>query len=285
MTDGMSHPKSPRDSQRPPAHFTASHSRRDSMPPTDPDDLLTYLHSELEKSRAKLLQADRLATLGTMAASIGHELNNVVAILAHTATFIRTHADQGNPPEPQDLTALDRGVAHLAQHARNLLHLGTPAEDRPEIFDVMTVVSDVITMLNVSGRTKRVNIMTQAPPGAVRVTMSRTKLEQIFVNLITNAADALADQPPEGRIIRVEVHADHERNRARCVVEDAGHGMQPEVLARVFEEYFTTKAPGKGTGLGLWVVKTLLDAVDGTIEIESEVGKGTAVRFDIPMCS
>lgn len=257
----------------------------DSSPPTDPDELLKYLEAELEKTRTQLLQADRLATLGTMAASIGHELNNVVAILAHTATFIRTHASQGKPPEAQDLATLDRGVAHLAQHARNLLHLGTPLEDRPEIFDVMDVLSDVIAMLNTSGRTKRVNIMTHAPPVPVRVAMSRTKLEQIFVNLVTNAADALVDQPPDGRIIRIEVHADEVQHRARCVVEDAGNGMPPEVLARVFETYFTTKAPGKGTGLGLWVVKTLLDGVHGTIEIESEVGKGTAVRFDLPMCS
>lgn len=284
MADGMSHPKAQSDRPHVPHHVMSSR-KSDSSPPTDPDERIKHLEAELEKTRAQLLQADRLATLGTMAASIGHELNNVVAILAHTATFVRTHASQGKPPEPQDLATLDRGVAHLAQHARNLLHLGTPAQDRPEIFDVMEVISDVLTMLHTSGRTKRVNIMTHSPPTPVRVTMSRTKLEQIFVNLITNAADALVDQPPEGRLIHIEVHADNERQRARCVVEDAGAGMPPEVLARVFETYFTTKAPGKGTGLGLWVVKTLLDGVDGTIEIESEVGKGTAVRFDLPMCS
>ena len=283
MTDGML-PSRRFDESHHSAHVTAPR-KGDSSPPTDPDELRKYLEAELEKTRSQLLQADRLATLGTMAASIGHELNNVVAILAHTATFIRTHASQGKPPEPQDLSTLDRGVAHLAQHARNLLHLGTPTQDRPEIFDVMEVVNDVITMLNVSGRTKRVNILTHAPPTPVRVAMSRTKLEQIFVNLITNAADALAGQPAEGRIIQIEVHADENKRRARCLVEDAGNGMPPEVLARLFETYFTTKAPGKGTGLGLWVVKTLLDAVDGTIEIESEVGKGTAVRFDLPMCS
>lgn len=284
MTDGMTHSKASGDTPHPPPHVMAPR-KGDSSPPTDPEELRKYLEAELEKTRAQLLQADRLATLGTMAASIGHELNNVVAILAHTATFIRTHASLGKPPEPQDLATLDRGVAHLAQHARNLLHLGTPTQDRPEIFDVMEVVADVITMLNVSGRTKHVNILTHAPPVPVRVTMSRTKLEQIFVNLITNAADALANQPAEGRIIHIEVHADQERQRARCVIEDAGSGMPPDVLARVFETYFTTKTPGKGTGLGLWVVKTLLEAVDGTIEIESEVGKGTAVRFDLPMCS
>jgi C4-dicarboxylate-specific signal transduction histidine kinase len=284
MADGMSHSKSRSASSQPAPHVMTSR-KADSSPPTDPDELRKYLEAELEKTRAQLLQADRLATLGTMAACIGHELNNVVAILAHTATFIRTHAIQDKPPEPQDLATLDRGVAHLAEHARNLLHLGTPAQDRPEIFDVMEVIADVITMLNVSGRTKCVNILTHAPPVPVRVTMSRTKLEQIFVNLITNAADALMEQPPEGRIIHIEVHADETRHRAQCSVEDAGNGMPPDVLARVFETYFTTKMPGKGTGLGLWVVKTLLDAVDGTIEIESELGKGTAVRFDLPMGS
>jgi C4-dicarboxylate-specific signal transduction histidine kinase len=284
MTDGTTHMKDPSDSPHSLPHIMTSR-RRDSVPPTDPDERLKYVEAELEKTRSQLLQADRLATLGTMAASIGHELNNVVAILSHTATFIQTRASEGKPPEHQDLQALERGVAHLSQHARNLLHLGTPMQERPEIFDVMEVIADVISMLNVSGRTKRVNIMTHAPPVPVRVTMSRTKLEQIFVNLITNAADALIEQPPEGRIIHIEVHADQEQHRALCTVEDAGSGMPPEVLERVFETYFTTKATGKGTGLGLWVVKTLLDAVDGSIEIESEVGKGTAVRFDLPMCS
>jgi len=284
MADGTHHSNNLSDSSQPPSQVMTLR-KGDSSPPTEPDELRKYLEAELEKTRSQLLQADRLSTLGTMAASIGHELNNVVAILAHTVTFIRAHASQDKPPEPQDLATLDRGVAHLAQHARNLLHLGTPSVDRPEIFDVMEVITDVIAMLNVSGRTKRVNIMTHAPPVPIRVTMSRTKLEQIFVNLITNAADAVAEEPPEGRIIHIEVHADNERRRARCTVEDAGSGMAPDVLARVFETYFTTKAAGKGTGLGLWVVKTLLDAVEGTIEIESEVGKGTAVRFDLPMCS
>jgi C4-dicarboxylate-specific signal transduction histidine kinase len=284
MADGTRHSNSPSDTSQTPHHVATSR-KSDSSPPTDPDELRKYLETELEKTRAQLLQADRLATLGTMAASIGHELNNVVAILTHTVTFIRTHASQDKPPDAQDLATLDRGFAHLAQHARNLLHLGTPSEDRPEIFNVMEVINDVIAMLNVSGRTKNVNILTHAPPAPIRVTMSRTKLEQIFVNLITNAADAVANEPPEGRIIHIEVHADEERRRARCTVEDAGNGMPPDVLARVFETYFTTKTAGKGTGLGLWVVKTLLDGVEGSIEIESEFGKGTAVRFDLPMCS
>jgi len=251
--------------------------------PSEPEAQRKYLAEELERTRARLLQADRLATLGTIAASVGHELNNVAAVLTHTASFIRMRASEGKPPEPDDLVALERGVAHLSEHARNLLHLGTPIEDRQENLDVMAVVSDVLSMLHVSGRTKRVNIMTQAPTSPVRVAMSRTKLEQIFVNLITNAADAVMDQPPEGRVIRVEVSEDRKAGCVRCLVEDAGDGMPPEVLARVFETYFTTKPSGKGTGLGLPVVKSLIEAVGGGIQIESELGKGTAVRVELPL--
>jgi C4-dicarboxylate-specific signal transduction histidine kinase len=149
----------------------------------------------------------------------------------------------------------------------------------------MAVVSDVLSMLQVSGRTKRVTIMTHAPDKPVRVAMSRTKLEQIFVNLVTNAADAVIDLPPEERLIHVEVSEDAEKGRARCLVEDGGQGMAPEVRARVFETYFTTKPSGKGTGLGLPVVKSLLESVGGHIEIDSAIGKGTAVRFDIPLSS
>ncbi|WP_170229926.1 sensor histidine kinase [Polyangium fumosum] len=261
--------------------------RKSDVPPIpqEPEAHRKWLMEELERTRARLLQADRLATLGTIAAGVGHELNNVAAVLTHTATFIRMRAQAGKPPEPEDLVALDRGVAHLTEHARNLLHLGTPSQDRQEVLDVVAVISDVLSMLHVSGRTKRVSIMTHAPPAPVRVAMSRTKLEQIFVNLVTNAADAVIEQPPEGRLIRIEVSENRETGRAVCLVEDAGTGMSPEILARVFETYFTTKPSGKGTGLGLSVVKSLLEAVGGYIEIESELGKGTAVRFDLPLCT
>ena len=260
-------------------------SRKSDVPPIpmEPEAHRKWLIEELERTRARLLQADRLATLGTIAAGVGHELNNVAAILTHTATFIRMRAGAGKPPEPDDLVALERGVAHLTEHARNLLHLGTPSQDRQEVLDVATVIGDVLSMLHVSGRTKRVSIMTNAPKSPVRVAMSRTKLEQIFVNLVTNAADAVIEQPPEGRLIRIEVSEDREIGRAFCLVEDAGAGMPPEILARVFETYFTTKPSGKGTGLGLSVVKSLIEAVGGYIEIESELGKGTAVRFDLPL--
>jgi len=284
MSDGKR--KGLTDTLRPPWAVPVPSTRNPpTPPPEDPEEHRKQLEEELEKTRGRLLLADRLATLGTIAASVGHELNNVAAVLNHTAMFIRMRAQEGKPPEPDDLVALERGVAHLTQHARNLLHLGTPGEDRQEELDLMTVVTDVLSMLNVSGRTKRVNVMTQAPERSVRVAMSRTKLEQILVNLITNAADAVLEQPPEGRVIRIEVSEDRDSLRAHCLVEDAGSGMTADVLSRVFETYYTTKEPGKGTGLGLPVVKTLIESVGGRIEIESEVGRGTAVRFDIPLSS
>jgi C4-dicarboxylate-specific signal transduction histidine kinase len=283
MSDASSPGKRMTDTLRPPWAVKATQKSDPAVVPKDPEQHRKLLEEELEKTRARLLLADRLATLGTIAASVGHELNNVAAVLNHTSTFIRMRADLGQPPEADDLVALERGVAHLTAHARNLLHLGSPGEDKQEVLDIVAVIKDVLSMLHVSGRTKRVNILTQAPEKPVRVAMSRTQLEQIFVNIVTNAADAVLDQPPEGRVIRIDVSADSESGRANCLVEDAGSGMAPDVLARVFETYYTTKQHGKGTGLGLPVVKSLIEGVGGRIEIESEIGKGTAVRFDIPL--
>ena len=111
------------------------------------------------------------------------------------------------------------------------------------------------------------------------VTVNRTRIEQILVNLIGNAVDAIGDRPGT---ITIEVHPDDDGKRIVCAVRDSGSGISPEQLSQIFRPFFTTKGEDKGTGLGLPVAKEIVESYGGQLAVHSELGRGTTFTFDLP---
>jgi C4-dicarboxylate-specific signal transduction histidine kinase len=144
------------------------------------------------------------------------------------------------------------------------------------------VVTGTLTVLRGAGKTKYVVVETDLPESPVIVTVNRGRIEQILVNLIINAVDALKEVRGRRRRIKVAVEVPAGGDRVLCRIEDNGCGISPAELKGVFAPFFTTKPPGLGTGLGLSVVKQILDSYDGSISVESSVGKGTTFTFDLP---
>jgi len=243
------------------------------------------LEQALAQRSAQLLRADRLATLGTLAAGVGHELNNIPQILKSYLCFVRDRCVTGMPPEDEDLTALERASEHVRMHAAHLLALGRPGPDHAEAVDLREVVTATLAMLAAVGKTRRVKIAVLAPDVPVTVTVNRTRIEQVLVNLVGNAVDALAelrDRPTVRVVIEAESGATG-RRRVRCRVEDNGPGMSADTLGQIFEPYFTTKPVGKGTGLGLPVVRQIVEAYGGALSATSREGEGTTFTFDLPV--
>jgi signal transduction histidine kinase len=157
------------------------------------------------------------------------------------------------------------------------------------------LVSDTVAMLRSAGVPRSVRLTLSIQPGvgvgvagvgdAVRVCVDRTRIEQVLVNLIRNAVDALGEvrDPERARAIRVEVGADRERRRAWCAIEDSGCGIPAEALASIFDAYFTTKPPDRGTGLGLSVVKQIVESYSGSISVESKLGSGSKFKLELPL--
>jgi C4-dicarboxylate-specific signal transduction histidine kinase len=238
------------------------------------------LEQELEKRQAQLMRAERLATLGTLAGGVGHELNNICAVFLGTLHFVQENAAQGRPPEPDDLVQLLRVGEHLRVHAEHLLSLGRPGPDHAESVDLRDVVTSTVGMLRTTGRAKYVEMETDLPSAPVQVTINRTRIEQVVINLVGNAVDAaLGRENPRVRIVMAQPDED---GYLQCRVEDNGTGIAEDQLSLIFEPYYTTKPPGRGTGLGLVVVKQIVESYGGRLHVHSVLGEGSVFAFDLP---
>jgi C4-dicarboxylate-specific signal transduction histidine kinase len=239
------------------------------------------LEADLERMRGQLLHADRLATLGTLAGGVGHELNNVLNVLVATVDFVRERAKLGAPARDKDLERLDAVAQHVATHARQLLNFARPGPDFAERSDLRDVIRETLGMLRVAGRLKGLEVQMNMPAGPVAVTVNRMRLEQVIVNLVGNAADAVAEAKQPRRWIRISL-TEPAGGRVACSVEDNGGGIPADKLLTVFEPYYTTKPPGKGTGLGLPVVKNIVEGYGGRVAVTSRFGEGSCFSFDLP---
>ncbi|WNG22729.1 PAS domain-containing protein [Cystobacter fuscus] len=241
------------------------------------------LEAELDRTRGQLLQVERLASLGTLAAGVGHELRNISTVLDSLRGAFVECAERGVPPAREELEELERVCAHVATHGRHLMDLGRPGNAAVERVDLRELVSGTLAMLRTAGVTRYVRVSAAEPGEPLWVRASRTRVEQVLLNLVRNAADAVEsvkDRPAE---VRVRLFEECQEGWACCRVEDTGVGIPAENLGSIFEPWFTTKPPGRGTGLGLPVVRNLLREAGGELSVESRVGHGSAFTFRLPL--
>jgi signal transduction histidine kinase len=213
---------------------------------------------------------------------VGHELRNISTVLNSLRTYFTECAELGVPPDPEELKELGWACEHVATHGRHLMDLGRPGQTKMERVDLRELVSGALAMLRTAGRTKHVKVSFSAPESPLWVEVSRTRMEQVLFNLVSNAADAVEpvrDRPAE---VCVRLFEDGPAGFACCRVEDTGVGIPEDKLSSIFEPWFTTKPAGRGTGLGLPVVRTILRECGGSLSVESQVGKGSAFTFRLP---
>jgi C4-dicarboxylate-specific signal transduction histidine kinase len=238
------------------------------------------LEAELERRTALWLHAERLASLGTLASAVGHELNNVNSVLVSYLRFVRERAATGLPADAKDIDALTNMTEHLRVHARHLLDLGRPANDEVGTVDVGELAESVNEMLRSIGRLKHATVRVDRPRRPLLVRSNRGRLEQVLINLLGNAADAVSGVSGRERV--VETFVRETSGRVLITVRDNGCGIAAHEIERVFEPYFTTKPTGRGTGLGLVVVKQIVESFGGSVRIESRAGEQTLVTVDLP---
>jgi signal transduction histidine kinase len=241
------------------------------------------LEEEIADLSGELKEASRLATVGRLASSFGHEINNMVAVLDGTIDGIRDSVRRGDAIDPEDMAALAHVRRHLFSHGRSLMRLGKPSSASTGSADLGRCVADSVAMLRETGPLRRPEVVIELPPEPVHVVLGETPLEQILLNLIKNAADAVKGVRGREPRIRVVATVDPVKGIASCTVEDNGSGIPAHSMERIFEPFHTTKEPGQGTGLGLFVVRHIVESAGGKVAATSQAGAGSAFTFTLPI--
>lgn len=242
------------------------------------------LEHKLAAMSEQLLQAERLATVGTLAGAVGHELKNMLVVFDCALSAIVDSARLARPPDGEDVAMLESVRQHLGTHATHLLHLGRPGPSGRGGANLCLVVRETLAMLRTAGLLRHVETRIQLPE-AIPVAIDRTRLEQVTLNLVKNAVDAMSEPGGRSPVLTVDVQLDAERGEAVWRIGDNGCGIPGDKLRTVFEPYYTTKGRDHGTGLGLFVVKQIVEASGGDIEIASQPGEGTTFTLRIPAAS
>jgi PAS domain S-box-containing protein len=238
------------------------------------------IESQLELARTQLLLAERRATLGTLAGGVGHELRNIAQIQIAAVDEIQHAIDDNEVAQRvrEILPELERVGEHITQHGQRLMQLARPGPDRVAPIDLHDIVRDVAGMLRLAGKLRRVEMALELGDEPLTVTVNRTRIEQILVNLVTNAVDAIG---MDGTVT-VAVRPTEDGKRVVVEVRDTGTGIAPDDLEKIFEPFYTTKGAERGTGLGLPVVREIVTSYGGDLTVESKLGVGTTFRFDLP---
>jgi signal transduction histidine kinase/DNA-binding response OmpR family regulator len=238
-------------------------------------------------TQAQLLVSDRMASVGMLAAGVAHEINTPLAcVLANLDLSVRELADHeasgdlGDVHELREMLGEARGAAdRVRQIVRDLKVFSRHEDTRSGAVDVQKVLESTLRMAwnEIRHRARLIKDYGRVPLAEG----SESRLGQVFLNLIVNAAQAIAEGNADGNAIRIVTSSD-QTDRIIVAITDTGKGIAAQDLRHLFRPFYTTKGPGVGTGLGLAISQRIVSGLGGEIHVESEVGKGTTFRVVLP---
>jgi PAS domain S-box-containing protein len=240
------------------------------------EEALRDLNEELKHQQQALVQHEKLAAMGQMAAGVAHEISNPLANMDSVLQLVGRQPDR---LRGETVEALREQVGRIHRIVRQMTYFAHPDEACWEVLPINEVVESALAMVRFDRRLRNVKVQRDLSPAAGEVTLVPHAIQQVLVNLILNALDA-----GEG-VAEPRLSISTRRENSWCIIEvaDNGRGIAPDHLPHIFEPFFTTKPVGKGTGLGLPISQSLVERHDGRCEVESTPGKGTRFLVRLPV--
>jgi two-component system C4-dicarboxylate transport sensor histidine kinase DctB len=236
---------------------------------------------EREEARSQLMRTSHLAAIGSLAAGVAHEINNPLAIISgYIDTIKELPAIQKDAEINQMLHRISDSVHRAASIIHGLLTYVMPSSNNTEQIDLDCIIKNVVETVQNHFSSLGISLETSSDNGAHRVIGSLESMEQILFNILANAKDAVENNPQGKRKIFLSIH--NEEKTVVLHIRDSGPGIPLNVMDSVFTPFFSTKSPGKGTGLGLPVAQSIISAMKGTLTLQSSVGQGTLVTIRLP---
>jgi signal transduction histidine kinase len=232
------------------------------------------LIKERRERLRRMSRADRLATIGELAAGAAHEIRNPLTAIRSSLQYLE--AKSADPASRKLLGAALQETARINEIVSALLAFSRPSDLLRERHDLRDALAESLDLIAIQAGRQRVGLRRDLPVGPLSVRADRAQLKQLFLNLFLNAVQAM----PGGGELTVEARG-QEGPKALVTVTDTGEGIPEENLDRIFDPFFTTKKGG--TGLGLSICYNIVKLHGGEIEVRSRVGQGTAIRISLPM--
>lgn len=243
--------------------------------------LLAVLHdiTEIKNKSAQLMQVERMSTVGTLASGVAHELNNpLMSVLGFTQYCMKhTHQEDKNYAVLQDVEQEAMRCVEIVKNLLTFSHMGKEGIEAKQEASCADIVERVLKLLTYRTEKENVTFIKDYEPGIIDALIQVNGVQQVFLNIIVNALDALKDSDKK----EVHIQIQHEGEQTQVIIADSGEGISPKNLERIFEPFFTTKEVGKGTGLGLSISRSIIENNNGILTCESEAGKGT--KFTIQL--
>jgi two-component system NtrC family sensor kinase len=239
---------------------------------------------EMVELNAQLVQSDKLAALGKMAAGVAHEINNPLAVILQKTGWMEDLLEDVTSEDSENIDELRKSIVKIEQHverARKVVHgmlaYARKMEPRLEDVDINDTIGQTITFLENHARINNIDLQTDLDESIPLIASDQAKLQQVFLNLLTNAIDAIGSN---GKIVAASRYSG---DKILVTIKDDGPGLSADMLRKVFDPFFTTKDPGKGTGLGLWVSHNIISKLGGSIHVKNNPDKGALFTVEIPI--
>ncbi|MBL8733417.1 MAG: HAMP domain-containing protein [Planctomycetes bacterium] len=232
---------------------------------------------DLRVAQDQVVRAEKLSSLGILAAGVAHELNSPLTGILTFGTLLLQDTPKGTR-QHEDLQLIVNETNRCAAIIRQLLEFSRETGPQKRSTDLTTVVKRAVSLVEHQAKFHNVKLTTELPTGLPTVSCDGNQMEQVFLNLLINAADAMPNGG--GIVVRASVTA---AGRFLVQVTDTGTGIPPEILSKIFDPFFTSKPVGKGTGLGLSVSYGIVRRHGGAITVQSTVGTGSTFTVDLPV--
>jgi len=234
-----------------------------------------------EVTQEKLLQeqlsnTEKMASLGTLAAGVAHEINNPLGIIIGFGELLLENTPKDSQAY-QDIKLILKHALHCKSIVQNLLNFARPTEDLSKAIDINEVIKEVINVVRHTLEINNIPIKTKLAKSLPLARGNKKQLQQVFLNLIINAMDAMPDGGELSITTRLNKH-----QAIEVLFQDTGCGIKEQNLGKIFDPFFTTKPEGKGTGLGLFISYSIISKHNGRIRCESEENKGATFIIDLP---
>lgn len=235
------------------------------------------MQSKLQSSQRQLIMSEKLASIGKMAAAVAHEINTPLTGILSFTEGLMADTDTGDPKQ-QDYAVIRRETLRCRKIVRNLLDFTRQEKPEPQPACIRDIIEQVVHMVDRQALFTNITIISDIPDTLPELLVDSGQLQQVFLNLLVNAAEAM----PDGGTITIAARPDTHHRRITVTVRDTGTGIPESALSRIFDPFFSTKS-GKTNGLGLSVAWSILEQHRGQITVESMVGKGTTFTIRLPV--